>query len=65
MNLPGFTAEQSLSAASAYQNGPTRDTGLDNSVVPATCGQDYEGPCIRGWRWVCVRGSYPHREPCD
>ena len=64
MNLPGFTADASLNAASGYCERTTADPGSGNLVVPATCGQDYDGPCIHGWRWVCIQGYYPHRERC-
>lgn len=64
MNLPGFTAEASLYGAGAYAERATIDSSSANSVVPATCSQDYDGPCINGWQWVCIQGAYPRRMRC-
>jgi hypothetical protein len=64
MNLPGFSAEASLNGARAYTERTTADPNSAISVVPATCSQDYEGPCINGWQWVCIQGYYPRRVRC-
>ena len=64
MRLPGFTAESSLSETSSYRQRAAEDRREDRAVVPAACGQDYEGPCINGWQWICFEGGYPRRVPC-
>jgi len=66
MVIPGFTAETSLyrSARTYVSAGPYTASG-DRSVIPATCSQDFCGPCIHGSQTCCVKGGLPHKEPCD
>src|SRR6266446_3698622 len=64
MNLPGFTAYDSLHGASVHYQPATVALGSRTSVVPATCAQDVDGPCINGWKSVCLAGGYPHRVRC-
>jgi len=65
MSVPGFIAEASLYRTAVYYQQATAGRDSAALVVPATCSQDYEGPCIGGYQWICIAGGYPHKVSCD
>ena len=66
MLIPGFTAETSLYiCARPYVSAEVYSAAGDRSVIPATCSQDYCGPCVNGRQTCCEKGGYPHKVPCD
>ena len=66
MLIPGFAAETSLyKSAGHYARAAVYSVAGGTSVIPATCSQDYCGPCVNGFQTCCEKGGYPHKVPCD
>ena len=57
MNLPGFIGESSIYRTAGYYQHAIAGLGLHAVVVPATCSQDYCGPCLNGYQTCCIEGD--------
>jgi|SRR5271165_5282607 len=64
MVLPRFVAENSLYRATECYQPAIGAFDSGGVVVPATCSQNYTGPCINGVQTVCQKGSLPFKIPC-